>query len=208
MTCINVFVFQSAIVLVLLNTVTKGQLPKEGDCVDIPAIEKCNWHKIAGKWFIQERFGDASQLSCPELQIHPLKDENGTLDVYIGYLNNTSKEFNNHFYGVYSPSSTDSGRAVFEAVSGPAKDLYFPFTVVDIDYEEYMLVYTCIPHPKRTGTNLEFVIIYSRKQDKLTSEIKNRLSRLLEEYGVNANNLSSFDQSKETCKAKTEKVEL
>lgn len=54
----------------------------------------------------------------------------------------------------------------------------------------------------------EFVIIYSRKQDKLTSEIKNRLSRLLEEYGVNANNLSSFDQSKETCKAKTEKVEL
>lgn len=46
MTSNNVFVFQSAIVLVLLNTVTKAQLPKEEDCVDIPAIEKCDWHKV------------------------------------------------------------------------------------------------------------------------------------------------------------------
>ncbi|XP_052086291.1 uncharacterized protein LOC127723622 isoform X3 [Mytilus californianus] len=199
---------QLAIALVLLNTVTKGQLLKEGDCIDIPAVEKFDWHKIAGKWFIQERFGDASHISCPELQIYSIKEEDGTLDVYIGYLNKTSTEFNNHFYGVYTPSSTDSGRAVFDAVSGPAKGLYFPFTVVDIDYQEYMLVYTCIPHPKRTGTNLEFVIIYSRKRDKLTTAIKNRLSRLLDQYDVNANNFSSFDQNKETCETKTEKGEL
>ncbi|XP_052085639.1 uncharacterized protein LOC127723168 [Mytilus californianus] len=208
MTWINVFVFLSAIVLVLLNTVTKGQLPKDEECADIPAVEKFDWHKIAGKWFIQERFGDASHISCPELQIDPVKEEDGTLDVYIGYLNKTSIEFNNHFYGVYSPISTDLGRGVFEAVSGPTKGLYLPYTVVDIDYQEYMLVYTCIPHQKRTGTNLEFVIIYSRKREKLTTEIRNRLSRLLDQYGVKANNFSSFDQSKETCETKTEKGEL
>lgn len=46
MTWNNVFVFQSAIVLVLFNTVTKAQLLKEEDCVDIPAVEKCDWHKV------------------------------------------------------------------------------------------------------------------------------------------------------------------
>lgn len=46
MTWNNVLVFQSAFMLVLLNTLTKGQLQKEGDCVDIPAVEECDWHKV------------------------------------------------------------------------------------------------------------------------------------------------------------------
>ncbi|KAL3859359.1 hypothetical protein ACJMK2_009584 [Sinanodonta woodiana] len=175
-------------ILVLIECAS-SQVPSSGKCPDIKTQTNFDLNKYVGVWHEIFKFYTSFESNQKCIQANYTLEPNGHVRVWNTALNTQDDKPVSAIGDGYAPDPNDTARLeVRFSEFAP----YANYWIIDTDYENYTLVYSCKDF---LGVEkFEFAWILSRTHNLATKD-KDRLFEVLEKSGIKSSNFMMTDQT-------------
>ncbi|XP_023019744.2 apolipoprotein D isoform X1 [Leptinotarsa decemlineata] len=186
-------IFVLVLPILTINIISGQQIyPFLGECPKVEVMKNFNTEKFLGKWYEQEKYPIFLEMEGKCTTYQYTTNANSTIKVAMHQVSTITKKPNNFEGDIKLDNKTGEAKLIMGI---PSMNIDVPYWVLDTDYKEYAVVWSCIQEGK---FSVRFCWILTRKNTS-RKEIMERAYDVLKKQNISRRPIEKTSQK--NCKA-------
>ncbi|XP_074036761.1 apolipoprotein D isoform X3 [Leptinotarsa decemlineata] len=156
-------IFVLVLPILTINIISGQQIyPFLGECPKVEVMKNFNTEKFLGKWYEQEKYPIFLEMEGKCTTYQYTTNANSTIKVAMHQVSTITKKPNNFEGDIKLDNKTGEAKLIMGI---PSMNIDVPYWVLDTDYKEYAVVWSCIQEGKFSNSSEVPAIVDKQKQN-------------------------------------------